>query len=75
MSEEKLTRIENLKRKMYSRGVGNIGGVRSHDLPPSRDFAKSEWEPSMSPRNKNRNKNSKLEKNSTLEISFNDNEI
>src|SRR3989344_7111359 len=52
MSEEKLTRIGNLNRRMYSREAQNLGRIRQHDLPPSNDFAKSDWEHSMSPKNK-----------------------
>ncbi len=47
-----MTRIENLKRMMYSREGANVSRVRQHDLPPSRDFAKNDWEHSMSPKNK-----------------------
>lgn len=47
-----MTRIENLKRRMYSREDGDVGRIRQHDLPPSHDFAKNDWERSMSPKNK-----------------------
>lgn len=48
MSEEKLTRIENLKRRMYSRGTKDIRGIPEHNLQPSQDFTKTDWERSMS---------------------------
>ncbi len=47
-----MTRIENLNRRMYSREGLDVGRIRQHDLPASHDFAKNDWEHSMSPKNK-----------------------
>ncbi len=43
MAENDSTRIENLKRKMYSRGSETLKGIREHRLRSSQGLVKTDW--------------------------------
>lgn len=44
MADEDLTRIENLKRRMYSRETEQLRGVREHKLYQTDEGARTDWE-------------------------------
>jgi len=51
MAEDKFTRIDDLQRKMYSRGTEGVRGVREHDLRQTTSDAKTSWEDAPLPKN------------------------
>ncbi len=53
MSEEKLTRIESLKRRMYSRNTEGMRGTREHPLHTPISQVKNDWEYSEVPNTNN----------------------